>query len=79
MKNLEDKDIEKCHATKNLKSSIDRNQTDIKILLIECKDIIYCKNVSTEEILSMFFEKQKNWGSYKILKKTFKLFNSRYS
>ena len=59
LKKLEDEGVETKNATKNLRRSIERNCSDVQFLIVDNEEVICPNTITMEEILSLFFKKQK--------------------
>ena len=65
LKKLEEEGVETKNATKNLRRSIERNCSDVQFLIVDNEEVIYPNTVTMEEILSLFFKKQKKMEQLK--------------
>ena len=65
LKKLGEEGVETKNATKNLRRSIERNCSDVQFLIVDNEEVIYPNTVTMEEILSLFFKKQKKMEQLK--------------
>ena len=65
LKKLEEEGVETKNATKNLRRSIERNCSDVQFLIVDNEEVICPNTITMEEILSLFFKKQKKMEQLK--------------
>ena len=65
LKKLEDEVVETKNATKNLRRSIERNCSDVQFLIVDNEEVICPNTITMEEILSLYFKKQKKMEQLK--------------
>ena len=65
LKKLEEEGVETKNATKNLRRSIERNCSDVQFLIVDNEEVICPNTITMEEILSLFFKKQKRMEQIK--------------
>ena len=53
------------NATKNLRLSIEKNYSDVQFLIVDNEEVICPNTITMEEILSLFFKKQKKMEQLK--------------
>ena len=63
---LENNDIDFKNAGKNLKRSIKRNLSNIKLLTVNNKDIIYPECLVFEDVLELYLKIKENIENMKI-------------
>ena len=59
LKKLEEEGVETKNATKNLRRSIERNCSDVQFLIVDNEEVICPNTITMEEVLSLFFKKNK--------------------
>ena len=65
LKKLEEEGVETKNATKNLRRRIERNCSDVQFLISYNEEVIYPNTITMEEILSLFFKKEKKMEQLK--------------
>ena len=65
LKKLEEEGVETKNATKHLRRSIERNCSDVQFLIVDNEEVICPNTITMEEILSLFFKKQKKMEQLK--------------
>ena len=65
MKKLGEKGVETKNAAKNLRRSIERNCSDVQFLIVDNEEVICPNTITMEEILSLYFKKQKKMEQLK--------------
>ena len=66
LKKLEEESVETKNATKNLRRSKERNCSDVQFLIVDNEEVICPNSITMEEILSLFFKKQKKMKQLKL-------------
>ena len=57
--------VETKNAAKNLRRSIERNCSDVQFLIVDNEEVICPNTITMEEILSLYFKKQKKMEQLK--------------
>ena len=65
LKKLGEEGVETKNATKNLRRSIERNCSDVQFLIVDNEEVICPNTITMEEILSLYFKKQKKMEQLK--------------
>ena len=79
LKKLEEEGVEAKNATKNLRRSIERNCSDVQFLIVDNEEVICPNTITVEEILSLFFKKQKKMEQLKKCRRKYIFFDSCHS